>query len=72
MTINKSIRELDLSWSEFKDKKIFYQLIDNLDNSKIATLKMRGLQVGKVEGKILEMLGGLRICQTLDMSNSYG
>lgn len=43
LTTNKSIRELDLSWSEFRDKKIFYQLIDNLDNSKIATLKMRGL-----------------------------
>ena len=49
----KNLRELDLYWCDFRSSMIFYLLMESLERSKVFTFKLRGFQIGKVEGKIL-------------------
>lgn len=48
------LRELDLSWCEFRNSTIFWAIMQNMEHSKIFNFKLRGFQIGKVEGKIMQ------------------
>jgi len=58
VSVNRSIKELDLSWCEFKNLEILFFIANGLtgDRVKIETLKLRGLQIGKAEGLSIQML----------------
>lgn len=44
---------MDLSWSDFKNGMVFYIMMQSLKKSLVYIVKLRGFQIGRVEGKIL-------------------
>lgn len=69
----KHLHDIDFSWCDFRHQLIFYSIIESLDRSKIFNFKLRGFQIGKVEGKILQkFINDSKTLQSLDLSHSYG
>lgn len=48
------MRELDFSWSDFRNQNIFYVIMQCLKKSMVYIVKLRGIQIHKVEGKIMQ------------------
>lgn len=69
----KGLKDLDLSWCDFRHNLLFKQIMESLSQTKIVNFKLRGFQIGLIEGKILQLfVAGCRFLHSLDLQHSYG
>lgn len=53
ITQAKGLKDLDMSWCDFRNNLLFKQIMESLASTKIVNFKLRGFQIGLLEGKIL-------------------
>ena len=68
---SSSLRELDLSFTHFREHTSFYEMANGLlhERCKLGALKLRGISFNQLEGKVMQfILARNKSLQTLDIS----